>query len=282
MKNTFVKVLLAFLFALSLIGLVACKEKSSEETAHEHVFSDWKITQEASLNEEGTEKRFCSCGEVEVRTIATTPTSIGLKYTINDDGITCTIRGIGTCKDTKIVIGQTIDGYRVTAIGLDAFFNCTTITDVTIADNVTSIGNSAFFSCTNLTSVTLPATLTTLGESAFNNCTSLVSVNIPQGVTTIKFRTFYNCSALKSIHIPDSVTVIENAAFRNCSALEEISIPASVKALADGSFNGCNKLLEKEGGITYIDTWAIEFDGKSTSVALRDGTFGLMDELFAI
>ena len=170
MKNTFVKNLLVLMFALCMLGLASCQKNSqqhqqqqpqeqqpttqeqqtTQEPQHEHAFGEWNITKEATLNEEGSKERTCACGEVETQTVVTTPTSAGLKYTVNDDGTSCTIRGIGTCKDTKIIIGQTIDNYRITAISLDAFFNCDKITSVTIADSVTSIGSSAFSYCTSL------------------------------------------------------------------------------------------------------------------------------------
>jgi len=124
MKNTFVKALLVFLLALSLIGLASCKNDSETnndtqpQTSHTHAFGEWKLVKEATLNEEGAEERTCSCGEVETRTVATTPSSVGLKYAVNPDGETCTIRGIGTCTDTKIIIGQTIDGYRASFVGV--------------------------------------------------------------------------------------------------------------------------------------------------------------------
>ena len=50
------------------------------------------------------------------------PASEGLAYEVNDDG-TCTITGIGTCKDTEIVIPQMIEGHRVSAVAEGAFKN---------------------------------------------------------------------------------------------------------------------------------------------------------------
>ena len=287
MKNTFVKVLLVFLLALSLIGLASCKNDSETntdtqpQTSHTHAFGEWTLIKEATLNEEGAEERTCSCGEVETRTVATTPSSVGLKYAVNPDGETCTIRGIGTCTDTKIIIGQTIDGYRVTAIGLDAFFNCTTITDVVIADSVTSIGTSAFAHCEKLTSITLPKNLDAIKKSTFSDCTSLKQISIPVGVTVIENRAFYNCKALESVELPEGLTTIENLAFRSCTELKNVDIPDTVTLIGNASFSGCDNALDVEGGITYIDTWAMDYDKKTSYVIIRDGTKGLADGLFS-
>ena len=67
----------------------------------------------------------------------------GLKYKLNEDGNTYTVTGIGTCKETDIVIGIYNDK-TVTSIGNDAFYNCSKLTSVVIGKGVTTIGNDAF------------------------------------------------------------------------------------------------------------------------------------------
>ncbi len=57
--------------------------------------------------------------------------------------------------------------YTVTAIGNNAFRNCSNLTGVTIPGTVTSIGEYAFYSCGRLHSVTFPTNLTTIGANAF-------------------------------------------------------------------------------------------------------------------
>ena len=57
-----------------------------------------------------------------------------------------------------------------------AFYDCTSLTSVTIPDSVTSIGNYAFYDCTSLTSVTIPDSVTSIGDIAFYGCTALKTV----------------------------------------------------------------------------------------------------------
>ena len=96
------------------------------------------------------------------------------------------------------------------------------IKTVIMENGVTSIGNNAFYDCTSLTSVTIPSSVTSIGEYAFYNCSSLTSVTIPNGVTSIGYRAFDNCTSLTSVTIPNSVTSIGWDAFSGCSALTDV------------------------------------------------------------
>ena len=145
--------------------------------------------------------------------------------------------------------------YSVTSIGERAFYECQSLTSVTIPNSVTSIGGYAFVSCDSLTSITIPESITSIGESAFAYCRNMKSVvwnaincadfsyssyegpfgdqRYNSAITSFSF-TFgdsvqhipaylcYGMSMLKSITIPNSVTSIGTQAFYGCSGLTSV------------------------------------------------------------
>ena len=57
-----------------------------------------------------------------------------------------------------------------------------TLTQISIPQDITAIGMEAFYGCSSLTKLAIPAGVTTLAGSAFANCSSLTSIQIPAGI----------------------------------------------------------------------------------------------------
>ena len=100
----------------------------------------------------------------------------GFAYSLNKDGVTCTIKGIGTIKDEDLNIPSEIDGYAVSGIGEKAFSNCAGLTSVTIGNGVRSIGNYAFSLCSELTRMTIPVSVNEIYDCALSGCFSLTVI----------------------------------------------------------------------------------------------------------
>ena len=145
--------------------------------------------------------------------------------------------------------------YRVTSIGISAFFGCSNLNSVTIPNSVTSICREAF-SYSGVTSVTIPNSVTTIDYWAFRFCSGLTDVTIGNSVASIGFQAFYGCSSLTSVTIPNSVTSIGVGAFSECSGLISVSIPNSVTSIGDSAFSGCSALTSVTipNSITSIET----------------------------
>ena len=137
---------------------------------------------------------------------------------------------------------QTLEIPSVSSIRDYAFYDCRSLTSVTIPERVARIGNFVFDGCHNLTSVTLPNSVTSIGTCAFQRCGSLTSITIPSSVTDIGTWAFASCGSLTSITIPSSVTIIENGTFYGCRSLTSITIPSSVTDIVSNAFFNCSNL----------------------------------------
>ena len=71
-------------------------------------------------------------------------------------------------KFTELIFGNNIE-----KIGSYTFYNCDSLTSITIPDSVTLIGEWAFYECTSLTSISIPNSVTSIGSFAFWDCTSM-------------------------------------------------------------------------------------------------------------
>lgn len=152
----------------------------------------------------------------------------------------------------------------VTAIEDEAFFGCTSLNEVLIADTVENIGPKGFAYCTSLKQISIPSSVKEIGKLAFSVCNSLAEIYLsegleyigeraflgcpmenivlPEGIKIIKDRAFVDCKNLKSITIPEGVNFIDGGIFAGCLSLETVNLPETATQIAGGAFYKCISL----------------------------------------
>lgn len=196
-------------------------------------------------------------------------------------------------------------------IGEQAFYNCGSITSLTLGNAVTSIGSQAFYGCTGLTSVTVPDSVTSIESQAFYGCTGLtdiywnavavadltdssnvfynagtpengITVTFGDGVTKIPAYAFYGCTILTSLTVSDSVKRIGNYSFYNCSGLTLLNIPDSVTSIGDYAFYGCVGLtsLTIPDSVTVIGNHSFDGCAGLTTLTIGNSVTSIGDSAF--
>lgn len=128
-----------------------------------------------------------------------------LKYSLNADGVSYSVIGIGFSFDSNLVIPSEYKGLPVTRIGDYAFNgNGDKIKSVVIPDSVKIIGEHAF-EALDLTELILSNSLTHIGEMAFAGQVGLESIRIPNSVKIIGDGAFFFSWSLSKIYFDGTV-----------------------------------------------------------------------------
>lgn len=191
----------------------------------------------------------------------------GIWYYLDDKNktaeVTCNSGGYGGCYSGDVVIPNTVSYngniYSVTEIGNSAFYNCSSLTSITIPNSVTTIGNYVFRDCSSLTSVTWNAK--NCGDFEYKNTPfyymnydnpndykifdirdQITSFTFGDSVERIPANLCYGMENLSSVVIPHSVTEIGESAFGGCGKLRIVEIGNSLETIRRSAFSGCTAI----------------------------------------
>lgn len=270
-----------------------------EGTALGHNFVNYVSNNNATLIQDGTKTAKCERCDAE-DTVPDRGTAI-LTYVIRNDAVEIT-----KCKQSfagTMEIPEMINGYPVTTIGEEAFYNCTGMTGVTLPNSVRTIGVSAFSHCTALASIAIPNGVTSIEDYAFSDCNSVASITIADSVQSIGRNVFSNCTewyaglengpVVVDGYLLDykgsmpentelsfnAVRMIATNALKNQSNLKRAVFGDTLERVSKGAFSGCFGLeeIELSDHVEYIHDDA--FSGGDTLTVI--GYYNEYVEAFA-
>ena len=115
----------------------------------------------------------------------------------------------GYVKDPVILaIPAVVNNAKVVSIGEEAFYQCDSLSDVTLPHSMKEIQTNAFLSCQNLKTINLPEGLKSIGQAALAH-TAITSLVIPSTTTHIGASCFSETSKLKTIEVAQGNTVLK-------------------------------------------------------------------------
>lgn len=232
----------------------------------------------------------------------------------------CSIDGILFSKDTTTLV-ECPRGKRGTInlpqntryIDPCAFFDCKTITDVTLPEGLSSIGFWAFMGANRLNNIVIPSSVSYIGDNLFGGCSALANLTLETGNThyyldgmmiysaggdtlvsahrsadsvflpnTVRVVSGFGFnSRIKYVHVPEGVTTIADNAFAE-SSLRSIDLPSHLERIKCYAFDYCTSLVRVDMPTT-LDTMELGcFEGCSrlTSIDLPNGLRTIPREAF--
>ena len=248
---------------------------------------------------------FEDCNELEEITLP----FIGAEF--EDDKLTWFgyIFGAGSYEANSTYVPESLKKVTIsegiTSIGAYAFYQLTSIEEISVPHSVTTIYGGAFSGTT--AKYELTNTITTVAWIGWDgaiyyeaidghfgsgltghlelsdkitavslSCDGLTSITIPDSVTSLSLY----CMSLMDITIPDSVT---NLSLLGCTSLTSITIPDSVTSIGNNAFGACGSLMSITipNSITSIGEYAFSGCNRLMSITIPDSVTSIGEYAFS-
>ncbi|MBR6739049.1 MAG: leucine-rich repeat domain-containing protein [Oscillospiraceae bacterium] len=212
----------------------------------------------------------------------------------------------------ELTLPDTLGGCPVTSIGVCAFRDCKTLTQVTTPDSVTRIGSRAFHNCHALAQITIPESVVRIDTHAFYGCASLRQLVLHDRLSDVNILAFYGCSAIRLCDA-DSLTafVLTDVGYTftdpdypqlalkayedtegrrtftvaDCDASAvSVSFPDRVTAIDRYAFFGCAQLTEitLPEGVAAIEKSAFEGCSSLSRMTIPGSVSSIAEDAFAL
>lgn len=170
-------------------------------------------------------------------------------------------------------------------------FSGSSITSITIPENIVALGEGVFDECAKLVNVSLPSTISEIPQSCFRSCAALSSIVLPEGVTRICDFAFGGTNITQvvlassankenALVLPaTTLTTIDsnafdttvynwNTSFGGNNKITRFEIPASVTSLGDEKTmlrgQRIREFYVEDGSLTFASQDGILFDRQFT------------------
>lgn len=184
------------------------------------------------------------------------------------DGVKSIKRFDGRDLITKITIPESVTNMEVYS-----FKDCTNLKEAVINANITELKDKMFFNCTSLSKVTLPKTLEVISTDAFSN-TAIEVIDLPKSVKSFDIG-FNNCESLKQLNIDSESPYfyIDNSIVYSKSSLNIVFVNPGF----DGNLDIPEGSKSIPSGIEKLDVKKIIIPNTVTSIIYN--TFANMNVL---
>lgn len=293
-----------------------CGAVTEEETEQKGTMHDYEITTVyPDRTHKGYTKYACRNCATFYTANFTDPVgfSTGLAYTQKGD--VYYVSGIGSCKDSDLIISPISEqGYEVAGI-LAGAFSGNQVKTITVLDGVCDIQSGAFRGCLEATEITLPANAN-VAKSAFGGLQKLTTLTmamkhplafyfaedgysnlhypvyqsengktvrgqIPSSLAKINVLdelvpySFSQCKGICEITLDSDITVLPTAVFSGCSKLVKLQCSDALISIGEDAFQWCSSITEFEIPDTVTHIGAYAFNGSGLKEITLPGSLVL-------